>query len=104
MLVVTRKTWIEILEPHELLATARTQSHRTLAQTIHQVYVADFKQTERAGVSRIAAAVVHHVRLFLFDIDDHVALAVPVSGLTRRLGPDDDLPVSVREIQLTLCV
>src|SRR5262249_32661450 len=50
-LVVTSESRIEILEPDELLQTARAQTHRAVPQPVHQVYVADFKQAQRAGVS-----------------------------------------------------
>src|SRR6185369_4681986 len=104
ILVVPCESRIEIFKTHELLATTRTQSHGSLTQTIHQVYVADLKQSQRTEVGRKAAAVIHHVRLFLFDVDDHVALPVTGRCVAGWLGPNDDLSISVSEIQLTLCV
>src|SRR5205085_488912 len=98
--VVTRKARIEILETHQLLPAAGAQTHRALSQPVHQIHVADLKQTERARVTREAATVIHHPRLLLFHVDNHVAPLVTTGRFTRRLGANDHLAVSVREVKL----
>ena len=75
-LVVPDEAWIQILETHKLLETAGSQAHGAVTQPVHEIHVADLEQTQRTGVSGKSAAVVHHARLLLFDVDDDVSVPV----------------------------
>jgi hypothetical protein len=103
-LVIACKPRVEIFEPDELLTTTGAKPHCSLPQAVHQVHVADLKQTERAGICGEAAAIIHHAWLLLFDVDNHVALFVTGSRVARWDGVNDDLSIRIREIKLTFRV
>src|SRR6266436_2779074 len=99
-LSVARETWIEILKPKPLLLAADPQAYCSLAQLVHQIYVADFQQAERARVARKAATIIHHARFLFFHVDDHVAAFESRHSFTGWFSANDHLPVRVGQIQL----
>ena len=48
---IPRKSWIQEFKAQQLRSLAHSQSHCAMTQLVHQVYVADFQKTKRAGVS-----------------------------------------------------
>src|SRR6185503_17029396 len=74
--VVPGETRIEIFETHKLLTTAGAKPHRPMTQPVHEIHVADLKQTKRACVCRKATAIIHDVRLLLFNVDNYVSTPV----------------------------
>src|ERR1044072_369300 len=98
------ETRIKIFKSDALLQRTNSETHRALAQLAHEIDVADFKQPQRTGIGREAAAVVHHARLLLFDVDDHVAAFETSARFPSRLGANDHLAISVGEIKLALAV
>ena len=65
-----KKAGVEKLESNQLLSRARAQPNGALPQLVHEINVGELHQTERAGVGRIAAAVINNPRFLLFHVDD----------------------------------
>src|SRR4030095_15350820 len=103
-LAISLKAWIQIFKSDALLSAAYPETHRTLAQLAHEVYVADFKQPKRAGIGREAAAVVHHARLLLLDVDDDVAALETRGCFSSGLGANDYLTISIGKIKFPLAI
>src|SRR5678816_4625630 len=95
---------VEIFKSDSLLPGADSQAHRSLSQLVHQIYVAELKQTQWTSVGGKAAAVVHHARLLFLDVDQHITAFEAGGGFSGGLGANNYLPESVGEIEFSLAI